>query len=422
MSTIITRVSAVNAFSQETSNQYSQILNLAQMILTAMEQATAYVESEKEKLTRQNIQLYQMGDDLKIKIDNLTECISISSDECDHCSDRYYEADDYDDRSYWRERLDTAQQQLRRYNERYHYSVQIQKNIEQRKLHFQQLLYVFNQMIDALQKNVLEVKRILTLLNEEMLYNKKALIETLNRLDSYRSAISFDVNGSTFSINSNVYIGGSSTTKNMPKKLRKYKFKRSELGFNEDGTRPLYRLYFTQAQPLKNILYDLMKGIRHDLREAVMRELKGVVFLSAKHGFTYDTSGSGRKMRIIGLDVSDPSFHHLFLVHVWHQLYELGKSEEKLRMESCVSDEMARKSEIANLRLRQMAMDYSPVSTQRKNIKHGGVKFKSIGDEFFSECFNAYVANDEQFLNAVKEDFIESYNIFNEIIERIPNR
>ena len=422
MSRIITSVSAVDSFSQETASQYNQILNLAQMISTAMEQVTAYVEGEKEKLTKQNIQLYQLDEDLKAKIDDLIEWISISSNECDRCSDRYYDADDYDDRAYWRDRLETAQQQYRRYNERYQYSLQIQKGIEQRKQHFQQLLYAFSQMIDALQKNDLEVKRILSLLNDEMIYNTKALSETLRCLESYCSAVPFGLGTSNISINPTAYAGGGAGVTKIPKKPKKYKFKRSQLGFNPDGTRPAYRIYFSQAQPLKNMLYDLMKGIRHDLREAVMRELEGVIFLSAKHGFTYNTTNGGRKMRIIGLDVTDPSFHHLFLIHVGHQLYELGQTEEKLRMESCVSDEMARKSEIANQRLRQMAMYYSPVNSSVQKGKRTGVKFQSAGAEFFSECFKAYVADDKEFLNAAKENFGESYNVFNEIIARLPNR
>lgn len=421
MSTIITSVSAVNSFSQETANQYNQILDLAQTILTAMEQMTVYVVGEKDKLTNQNVQLFQLDDDLRIKINNLIDWISISSDECDRCSDMYYEAEDYDDRAYWRDRLDTAQQQYRRLNERYQYAVQIQKGIEQKKQNFKQLLYAFNQMIDALQKNALEVKRILLLLNDEMLYNKKALSETLSRLESYCSAVSFGVNTSISTSGFSDYVNAGTGTTTARKKSKKYKFNRSTLGFNPDGTRPIYKLYFTQAQPLKGMLYDLMKGIRHDLREAVMRELEGVIFLSAKHGFTYNSSG-GRKMRIIGLDVTDPSFHHLFLIHVGHQLYELGQKEEKLRMESCVNDEMARNTKIANQRLRQMATDYSPVNSSNKKSKYVGVKFTSSGEEFFSECFKAYVAGDKEFLDAAKENFGKSYNAFNEIIERLPNR
>ena len=71
MSTIITSVSAVNSFSQETANQYNQILDLAQTILTAMEQMTVYVVGEKDKLTNQNVQLFQLDDDLRILL--LTE-------------------------------------------------------------------------------------------------------------------------------------------------------------------------------------------------------------------------------------------------------------------------------------------------------------------------------------------------------------
>ena len=423
MSVIDASVSSVGSFAKETSIQYSQILHLAQDVLTAMEKMTAFVEGEKEKLKKQAMQLLQLDETLKLKTRILLEQISEARDDCDYCSDQYQRADDYSDESYWRDRLYSAQRQHARLVESYQDAQQIQKNIDQRKQQFEQLLRALNSMIDALQKNAFEVKKIISLMAEEMQYNAKALSDTLSKLEGYCAAVKLGVPVSTGVSDSSYYSSGSGTGNATTQRKRKvYKLNRNALGYNPDGTRPTYRLYITGAQPVKGIIYDLMKGLHTDFRDAVMRQLEGVIFLSAKHGFLYSKGQGGSKIRIIGVDISDPSFNHLLLLHVGHQLYEQEKSQEKLRMESSLHHELAKNVEIADQRIRQMANDFRAVGSSHGNGGKHGLNFDSSGSRFFSECFKAYVARDYDFLKVVKENFGESYNAFSEIISTLPNR
>ena len=422
MSTIIASISSVGTFARETVNQYRQIIELAQTILTAMGQMRAYVEDQKEKLEKQIMQLSQLEDNLRVKILKLAEGVTLSQEECDRCSEEYRVSTDSDDTSYWRNRLASAQKQLNILAESYEVSLQIQKEITQRKQQFQLLLRALTQMINALQKNALEVKRLITALADETTYNTQSLSTTLRQLENYAATTPFGVAGisACASNGSYTYSSGTGTTK-IPRKRKIYKLKKNTFGYDLEGNRHTFKLYFPQTQPVKGILYELMKGLRYDLREAIMKQLEFVEFQSARHGFIYTNSG-GRRLRVIGVDISDPSFNHLLLLHVGHELFELSKKEEKLAFESHVSYDMSHKTELADRRMREMSMDFSPVDTVKQYGKLSGITLKSAGSKFFSECFKAYVAEDYDFLNVVKENFGDSYNAFMEIINRLPNR
>lgn len=422
MSTIIASISSVRTFVNDTAIQYKQIIELAHSILTVMGQMTAFVEDEKEKLEKQTIQLLQLDDSLRIKIFKLAEEIKLSQEECRRCSEEYRYATDSDDTSYWRNRLAVAQKQYNSLTESYEISLQMQKEITQRKQHFQMLSRALTQMIDALQKNTLEVKKIISVLADETAYNSRALSVTLSQLESYVTALPFSVAGiATPSSNGNYTYNGDFGTTKVLKKRKTYKLSKSILGYDLEGKRHTFKLYFPQAQPVKSMLYELMKGLRYDLREAVMKQLEFVEFQSARHGFTYTTSG-GRRLRVIGVDISNPSFNHLLLLHVGHELFEMSKKEEKLAFESRVSYDMAHKTELADRKMKEMAMDFSPIDTIKQYSENSGITFRSSGSKFFSECFKAYVSEDYDFLNVVKEHFGDSYNAFVEIINRLPNR
>ena len=47
------------------------------------------------------------------------------------------------------------------------------------------------------------------------------------------------------------------------KKKKIFKLKNGTLGFDSEGNRHLYHYYVSQAQPVKGILFDLMKGVSH---------------------------------------------------------------------------------------------------------------------------------------------------------------
>lgn len=422
MSTIYASVSSVGSFAQDTVSQYSQISNLAQAILSSMGQMTAFVEDEKTKLEKQAIQLAQLSETLRIKVVKLIAEIQSVQEYRDRCSDEYHAADEYDDISYWRNQLSAAQKRYNTLSSVYTASQQMQKDILQRQQQFQQLLRALTQMIDALQKNVLEVKKITSALHEEMNYNSQALTAVLNRLEGYCAALPLCVNGSSSSGVFNYSAGGGSGTTRAVKKRKVYKLNKSTFGYDMDGKRHTYKLYIPQAQPMKSILFELMHGLRMDFRDAIMKELEGVEFLSARHGFIYNTSQRGKRLRIIGVDISDPSFNHLLLMHVGHHLYETSQAQERLTIENRISQEMAMRTELADRKMREMAMDFSPVDSVKQNARHTDFRFKSAGSKFFSQCFRAYVAEDYEFLNVVKENFGDSYNAFLEIITKLPNR
>ena len=421
MSLIIANVSSVNTFVNDTVIQYRQIVELAHTTLTAMERLTSYVKDEKSKLEKQTMQLLQLDDNLRIKIFKLTEAINLSQEECDRCSEEYRYATDSDDTYYWREKLREAQHHHNLLTESYENSLRIQNDITQRKQYFHSLLRALTQMIDALQKNSIEVKKVISALADETNYNHRMLSVTLSQLESYASALSFGICEAAVSGEENSYTYGSVSKTTKIQKKKTYKLKRSVFGFDSEGNRHTFKLYFPQAQPVKCMLYELMKGLRHDLREAVMKQLEFVEFQSARHGFTYTTSG-GRRLRVIGVDISDPSFNHLLLLHVGHELYEMSNREEKLAFENQVGYDMSNKTELADRKMKEMAMDYSPIDTVKQYSKNSGLTFKSAGSKFFSECFKAYVSEDYDFLNVIKENFGDSYNAFVEIINRLPSR
>lgn len=421
MSTIIANISSVGTFASDTVNHYNQIANLAQSILNSMIQMISFVEDGKTKLEKQLAQLFQLSDTLRNKSLKLIEEITVVQEDCNRSSDEFQRVTNYDEVSFWKSRLASSQQQYNALTESYEYSLQLQKDIDQRQQQLQQLLRALTQMIDALQKNVLEVKKIFSVLTDEMNYNSQALSTTLSLLKNYRATLSFvGEELSTSTIHN--YTSGETSVTRAPNRRKTYKFKGNSFGFDSEGNRHLYKYYFTQSQPVKDILYDIMKGVRVDIREAIMNQIDGVIFLSARHGFNYIHNGNGKVIRIIGLDITNPSFNHLLLIHIGHQLFEMEKSKEKLALENHINIEIANKIKVADLNIRKMATNFTPIKTKKSTNKNQPHYFESAGSKFFSQCFKAYVTDDYEFLEAVKSNFGESYNAFMGIILKLPER
>lgn len=418
MNKMIASISSVNGFATETVVQYRQITEQAYSTLRAMEHMVSFMEDQQITLERQTMQLLRTEDDLKSRIFQLTEQIRNSRAECSYCSDQYHAAKDLRDASYWQCRYNDAYRLYQNQQESYEYAIQLQNETTRHKDRFHTLSYAFRQMIDAMQRNVYATKSIIAALEDETNYNAQALSTVIQRLESYTAAVPFGVTVAT-SAGYSSYASGSSASSSKKKKPS-YKLSNKDFGYDSDGNRHLYKLYFPQAQPVKGMLYDIMKGLRHDMREAIMKELEFVEFQSARHGFIY--SNGKRKLRVIGVDISDPTFNHFLLMHVGHELYELRKADEKRAFEKFVTMDIEANARSADHKIRQMAMDFRPVDSVKQYNAHSGFTFKSAGSRFFSECFKAYVANDYHFLNVAKEHFGNSYNAFAEIINRLPNR
>ena len=429
MGAIITNVSSVNSFIRETANQYSQILSLAQAALSHMGEMTVFVEGEKEKLEKQMIRLAELEETLSDKKKALREGIDNASASRDYYADKYYRTDDRDDAAYYQRRLEEAATTCDTLTESYETAVQIQKEAEQKKQQFQMLFKAISAMTEALKKNDQEVKKYISVLGDEMTYNRQALSLTFSSLQSYISSpriVGFgagaSANGSAYSSSSFAAVSPSGSApideiepaKETKRKTREYraklyKIKSGSFGYNSDGTRPVYRVYHAYSVPVRNMLYDTMKGMHTNFREAVMKQLGGVMFLNAKHGFNYSRDCRGRMIHIIGVDVSDPDFSRQLLLHVGHHLYEMDKSDQKLAIDRNLSKEIARNMKSSNQNIQKIA---------------NGFRFNKVGSgsKFFAQCFRAYVTEDHAFLAAVKSNFGESYRSFAEIIARLPNK
>lgn len=436
MSAIITNVSSVSSFVKDTVSEYNQIVSLANAALSRINDMTVFVEGEKEKLEKQMIQLSQMEEDLITRIRALKNDIDNTSSAFDYYSDQYYRADNIDDAASYRNRMEETRSLLNSFKESFETATQIQKEIEQRKQQFQQLFRAISAMIDALKNNTQEVKKYLSFLGDEVTYNSQSLSATLSSLENYISSIPIFSLGATVSQSS--YIGASAsfsassgsssnnetTLKTEEYKAKKYRIKSGSFGFNTDGTRPLYRVYHAYSAPVKSMLYDAMKCMHNDFREAIMKQLGGVVFLSAKHGFNYTKDSRGRMIRIIGIDASSPDFSRLLLIHVGHHLYSLDKTKEKLSLDRSLAKELARNINSSNKNIQKLANSFSShaVGSEIRTHKSIAPAIKSPGSKFFSQCFRAYVSQDYEFLSAVKSNFGESYRSFEEIISRLPNK
>ena len=436
MSAIITNVSSVSSFVKDTVSEYNQIVSLANAALSRINDMTVFVEGEKEKLEKQMIQLSQMEEDLITRIRALKNDIDNTSSAFDYYSDQYYRADNSDDAASYRSRMEEARSLLNSFKESFETATQIQKEIEQRKQQFQQLFRAISAMIDALKNNTQEVKKYLSFLDDEVTYNSQALSTTLNALENYISSIPIVSLGigatsrSSYAGTSAVSSSSSSSSSNETKrkteeyKAKKYRIKSGSFGFNSDGTRPLLRVYHPYSAPVKSMLYEAMKCMHNDFREAVMKHLGGVIFLSAKHGFNYTKDSRGRMIRIIGIDASSPDFSRLLLIHVGHHLYSLDKTKEKLSLDRSLAKELARNINSSNKNIQKLANSFSShaVGSEIRTHKSIAPAIKSPGSKFFSQCFRAYVSQDYEFLSAVKSNFGESYRSFEEIISRLPNK
>ena len=435
MSAIITSVSSVSSFIKETVSQYNQIISLANAALSSINEMTLFVEGEKEKLEKQTIKLCEMEEDLVSRIRTLNNDIDSTSSAFDYYSDQYHRADNRDDAATYRNRMEESRSLLNSYKESYENATRIQKEIEQRKLQFQQLFRAISAMIDALKNNSQEVKKYLSILGDEVTYNSQSLSNTLNALESYISSIpifsvgSFSNSNISYASSSGAFSSPSSSSGQVKQKTSEYKaktyrIKSGSFGFNSDGTRPLYRVYQPYSAPVKSMLYEAMKCMHNDFREAVMKQLGGVVFLSAKHGFNYTADSRGRMIRIIGVDASSPDFSRLLLIHVGHHLYSINKTKEKLALDRSLAKELARNINSSNKNIQKLSNSFSfnKVGSEISTHKSMAPSIKGPGSKFFSQCFRAYVSQDYEFLSAVKSNFGESYSSFEEIISRLPNK
>ena len=154
-------------------------------------------------------------------------------------------------------------------------------------------------------------------------------------------------------------------------------------------------------------------------QQFILKQLEGVVFLNAQHGFTYSaTNKNGTMIRIIGVNLTDPAFSRNLLKHVAHHIYIVNCTREAVTMNNFASREAQSHIHHANARIQNLSRE---IMTNSPNPRRRNVIKPTSGSKFFASCFQAYVNQDREFLNAVKESYGESYKVFSEIMKKMPH-
>ena len=436
MSTIITKVSSVNSFAKDTVFQYNQIVSTAKLVQSQINEMIAFVTDERDNLEKQLINLSDLENTLSRKIISIDHCIDKASSEVDYYSDQYYRADYSDDAAYYRNHLEESKYILRRYKEAYNTATNIQKEADRKKQNLQQLFKKISAMVEVLGNNARQVNKLISLLEDEITFNKKSLSLTINSLENYLSSsafISFDFSKAHNNPGGNSVIvsnfSGSSFSNNHKKrtteeyKAKKYRIKSGSFTFNKIESNSIYSVYLPYATQVRNALFDVMKGMHTDFRDAVMKCLGGVVFSRTKNGFNYYNNSHGKMIYIIGVDISSSDFSRLLLMHIGHYLYNIDKSNEKLSLDRLLVKEIAVNINSSNKNIKKLADSFNYNSVGSGVLYHERIRpvLSTSGSAFFSQCFKAYVSQDFEFLNAVKTNFGESYIMFEKIISNLQN-
>ena len=426
MSELSTVVSYVMSFTKETENQYNQMIVVSKAVLSIINEMIGFVEDAKEKLETQMIQLAELDESLQKKSWSIKYNIDETVSGRAYYSEQYNNADSRDVASACLRKMEEARQMYDVLTESYQSSVELQKEIKQKKQKFEQLQKALSAMIDVLEKNAAEVKKLNSGLAEEITYNNQSLVSVLTCLQNYLSSIDFYMADSAFAADENSdFVSYSSVFRasaNAQFKQKTYRLKSGTFDF-KSGKRMAYRIYNPYAPQVREALYHAMRGLHVDFRDAIMEKMGNIILLNAYFGFGYQKDASGRTLKIIGLNPADPDFDRQILLHIGRRLYALDQSEDKLYMDKVLGKEIARNLQSADKNIQKIANGFSA------ELKGGKIQNRpnfptasfSPSSRFFAQCFQAYAANDADFLDAVKSNFGESYRCFSEMMARLSN-
>jgi hypothetical protein len=204
---------------------------------------------------------------------------------------------------------------------------------------------------------------------------------------------------------------------------RKYKIKSAETIeqylTKDKQEKPIFRRFNVYSQPVKDMILQSTMRMGPAFQQFILKQLEGVVFLNAQHGFTYSANNkNGNIIRIIGVNLTDPAFSRNLLIHVGHHIYLSNQTREAAIMNNFASREAQINMRHANQRIQNLSRKIAannPLYRKRKINK------STSGSKFFASCFKAYVNQDYEFLTAVKESYGESFKLFSEMIQKMPH-
>ena len=456
MNAITTVLSSVGNFSDTTKNQYSSMLALSSEVLMQVNDMLAFVNGEKNKVEKQLIRIQKIEEDISCKTrDYFGEMESAHSD-YEYYSSKYYAtgssyssrssyysssysssiySSDDDDEEYYERMKDAAYHDYLDARSKHTEAQGIQQRVEEQSAKIKQLANAINAVGNALERNSFEIRKYISLIEDEATYNVQSLLALVSSIQIYVnskeifSTYSIDKVSDSSSSSAYVSVGTkreSTDSINKPGTIgysRKYKIKSAETIeqylTKDKQEKPIFRRFNVYSQPVKDMILQSTMRMGPAFQQFILKQLEGVVFLNAQHGFTYSANNkNGNTIRIIGVNLTDPAFSRNLLIHVGHHIYLTNQTREAVIMNNFASREAQINMRHADQRIQNLSREITakvPVSRRRNTNK------STSGSKFFASCFKAYVNQDHEFLTAVKESYGESFKLFSEMIQKMPH-
>ena len=434
---IHTTLSAIGRFSSSTQANYSNIISIANYVLSKAENIHVNLEDEKQKMIAQISKLQELNEDISLKVSKYQEALNSAEHYESICEDMYYRARDDDDVDWdyissLRDDWDDARREVSRLEDKVDTSTSIKSNINSNISQLENILNATNRILEASNNNIYEIKKHLSLLVDEANYNMSSLKGLLNSIEVYLSSMQFVSVGSEYSSDTEFYAGtsfsasssgGASVSSKEIQKKTPTVYKVSKDDMNKIMARKeqplLFQRYNPYYGPIKQMLLNTMMCMGPGFQQFMLECLNEVVFVRSKNGFIYDSNKqNGRTLRIIGLDITNNYFPTLLYIHVSHNLMHGRYINEKMRMDQMVAKEINRDLSKSNSKIFKISESIKFDRLKNgKNRRLSNVSFDS-SSKFFGHCLKLYVEKDIDTLSEIKEAFPESYAMFNELLDK----
>lgn len=467
MNAITTVLSSVGNFSDTTKNKYSSMLALANEVLRQVNEMLSFVQGEKNKVEKQMIRVEKVEEEISSKTRGYYIEMESAFSSYQYYSEKYYAAgssssssssygssyscgssyssssyssssyssSNSDDRAFYAELMDEAYGEYKEAKEKHDAAQLVENQVDEQYEKIKQLNNAITAVGNALERNAFEIRKYITLMEDEASYNVQSLLALVSSIQTYVtskeifSTYAIDKVSDSSSASTYVSLGSKRSNSSGKEKdgpsdsSRRFRFKSAqtmEQYLTQYGQeKPIYRRFNVYAPPVKNMLLQATMRMGPSFQQFILKQLEGVVFLNAQHGFTYGANNkNGTTLRIIGVNLSDPAYSRNLLRHVGHHIYLVNCTKEDVIMNNFSAREAQSNIRHANAKIQNLSREISakaPVSRRKTTIK------STPGSKFFSSCFQAYVQQDQEFLNAIKESYGESYKVFSDIMKRMPH-
>lgn len=457
MNAITTVLSSVGSFSDTTKNQYSSMLALANEVLRQVNDMLSFVQGEKNKAEKQMVRVQKIEEEISSKTRGYYIEMESAYSSYQYYSEKYYAAGSSssssysygssysysssysssgsDDSAFYAEMRDEAYDQYKDAKEKHDVAQLVENQVNEQGEKLKQLNNAITAVGNALERNAFEIRKYISLMEDEASYNVQSLLALVSSIQTYVtskeifSTYAIDKVSDSSSASTYVSLGSKRSNSSGKEKdgpadsSRRFRLKSAqtmEQYLTQYGQeKPIYRRFNVYAPPVKNMILQATMRMGPSFQQFILKQLEGVVFLNAQHGFTYGANNkNGTTLRIIGVNLSDPAYSRNLLRHVGHHIYLVNCTKEDVIMNNFTAREAQSNIRHANARIQNLSREISakaPVSRRKTTIK------STPGSKFFSSCFQAYVQQDQEFLNAIKESYGESYKVFSDIMKRMPH-